>query len=140
MKYLLDTHAVIFAISDPDELSPKVRAIVQDQANKMYISWVTLWEIALLVNVNQIQLNTGRLTLGTYLERVLSVLNISVLPQNMAQVSRFAALPVPNHPTRRKAHTDPFDRGIITCGLVNKLPIITKDIAFRAYENVYTIW
>lgn len=140
MKYLLDTHAVVFAIADPDKLSQHSRALIVDPKSRLFVSWITIWEITLLVNVKQIVLKTGRRKLGTFIEHELALLGIKTLPYTTAQMSCFALLPVPLHPTRHKPHTDPFDRGIIACGLVHNLPIITKDGAFSVYAGITTVW
>ena len=44
MKYLLDTHAVIWHCDDSPELSKNVKKIIDNPKNEIYISSVSLWE------------------------------------------------------------------------------------------------
>jgi PIN domain nuclease of toxin-antitoxin system len=47
MIYLLDTHALIWSIIDPDKLSDIARNIIQDQKNTILVSSISFWEISL---------------------------------------------------------------------------------------------
>ena len=47
MNLLLDTHIVIWSISDPSLLSTKTKDIISDEANKCFVSIASLWEIAI---------------------------------------------------------------------------------------------
>lgn len=47
MKYLLDTHIVIWLAREPEKLSPKIRQVIEDKNNDVYFSTVNLWEIAI---------------------------------------------------------------------------------------------
>jgi PIN domain nuclease of toxin-antitoxin system len=45
MKLLLDTHTFIWWDSAPNELSPQVLALCQDQTNEMIVSVASVWEM-----------------------------------------------------------------------------------------------
>ncbi len=45
MNLLLDTHAFIWAASDPNRLSPAARVACQDPANTLWLSVVSVWEM-----------------------------------------------------------------------------------------------
>jgi PIN domain nuclease of toxin-antitoxin system len=47
MKYLLDTHTLIWAIVDKDKLSDKVLEILQDNENRLFVSAASFWEISI---------------------------------------------------------------------------------------------
>jgi PIN domain nuclease of toxin-antitoxin system len=59
MKYLLDTHTLIWWDHDPARLSSKVLEICEDQTNQLLVSIASLWEI-------QIKLQLGKLTLPNF--------------------------------------------------------------------------
>lgn len=44
-NYLLDTHIFIWADTEPNKLSQKIRDILSDNQNTLYLSMVTLWEM-----------------------------------------------------------------------------------------------
>ena len=56
MKFLLDTHAFLFAISEPERLSPAAGKVLLDEEASKWLSAVSLWEII-------IKVQTGKLTL-----------------------------------------------------------------------------
>ena len=47
MKLLLDTHALLWAIIDPEQLSPAARSAITDPAAQVAVSAVSFWEIAI---------------------------------------------------------------------------------------------
>lgn len=60
MKYLLDTHILIWTLSNQKSLSENVLDILSNSANKIYVSAVSLWEIS-------IKLSLGKLDIGNKL-------------------------------------------------------------------------
>ena len=64
MKYLLDTHVILWlANMDNSKLSSKAMEVIKDQDNQLFISIVSLWEIAL-------KHNNGKLDLGIPLDEL----------------------------------------------------------------------
>jgi PIN domain nuclease of toxin-antitoxin system len=57
MKFLLDTHALLWWLADDDQLGGKAREVVADPANDILISMVSLWEIAVKVRIGKLQAN-----------------------------------------------------------------------------------
>lgn len=53
MKYLLDTHIVIWLAREPNKLSKTVADILENPENIVYFSTVHLWEIALKTNLKK---------------------------------------------------------------------------------------
>ena len=53
MRYLLDTHAVIWYFDSLSEITPKVKEIIDNNDNSIYISSVSLWEIAIKLNLGK---------------------------------------------------------------------------------------
>ena len=47
MKYLLDTHTLIWSILDIEKLSPEVRNIIENPKNEIFVSGISFWEIAI---------------------------------------------------------------------------------------------
>jgi PIN domain nuclease of toxin-antitoxin system len=125
-KLLLDTHTLLWAIGKSDELSPNTIEQLQDTKNKVFVSAVSLWEIALKYSL-------GKLILGA-----LSVENIPVycmkigfemLPLEPLEVLGFHLLPT------KKNHKDPFDRMLIYQCIRNKYILVSKDSKMKLYEE-----
>ena len=127
MKYLLDTHAIIWYMTQPHQLPLKVKEIIADNSNKKYISSVSLWEIA-------IKANLGKLDIGSHFDMFIGKIRNSdfvILQIEDEYLKRLAGLP--------SIHKDPFDRLLITTTLVEELTIITADENVQKYD-VPWIW
>jgi PIN domain nuclease of toxin-antitoxin system len=58
MKLLLDTHILIWLLDGNQTLSPKVKQVIEDETNTLYLNIVSLWEIAIKTSLNKLQLET----------------------------------------------------------------------------------
>ena len=127
MRYLLDTHTVIWYLGKSPNLPPKVKEIIIDSDNRRCISSVSLWEIAIKVNLGKLKLT---LPLNEFLDKI--------------QNSEFEILQIKNEYLKGLAilpsiHKDPFDRLLVATALVENLTIITADDNVRKYD-VPWIW
>lgn len=128
MKYLLDTQAFLWWITDSKCLSNRAREIIQDGNNMLLLSAASGWEIA-------IKASLGRLELPDRPEKVipeqLSLNNIQGLPVQMSHALHVHSLP--------QHHRDPFDRMLVAQCQLEEIPIITSDPQIAEYE-VDVIW
>jgi PIN domain nuclease of toxin-antitoxin system len=122
VKLLLDTHVVLWSVTDPARLSPESRATIEDGANDVLVSIVTAWEIA-------IKQSLGKLALARpaeqWLPDVLRRTGFEVAGLGLAAALRVRAL--------AWHHRDPFDRLLIAQALEEGYTIVTHDDAFDAY-------
>jgi PIN domain nuclease of toxin-antitoxin system len=127
MKYLLDTHVVIWYLEDSSNLSGKVKEIIDDPENDIFIYSVSLWEIA-------IKMNLGKLRLDLTLDELLAYVNsnyFTILHIKDKHLHELMGLPF--------FHKDPFDRLIISAAVSEKLTVISIDNYIRKYD-VQWIW
>ena len=127
MNLLIDTHALIWFITDNDKLPLKTKQIIENNENNCYVSIATYWEIGIKKSI-------GRLDLHSDLETIFQIIN----------ETGFETLPITTNQILRNAnlefhHQDPFDRIIIAQSLIENMTIITKDSQFENY-NVPIIW
>jgi len=128
LKYLLDTHAFLWAATDEDRLSVKAaRAIATTPYEQLAISDVTLQEVGLL-------LHSGRISFSGSPASVLGSLlhYVTVLPITLEIALAAPALTLP--------HGDQFDRIITATANVHRLPLITKDANITDSSIVTTVW
>ena len=122
MKYLLDTHTLLWFLTDDKKLSRRARQLIESSSNESFLSIVSLWEIA-------IKTGLGKLDLDKPFEQMfpeqLYLNNIKILDITVNSLIKLTTLPF--------HHRDPFDRLIIAQGLVENLPIISVDTDFDAY-------
>ncbi len=56
MKYLLDTHYLIWSIIDPDKIDKKRKKILLDVNTEKYISQISFWEISIKYSLGKLEL------------------------------------------------------------------------------------
>ena len=62
MNYLLDTSTFLWYVTAQAELSPLARSIVGYPGNNVYLSFVSIWEIAIKFRVGKMELIPDSLT------------------------------------------------------------------------------
>ena len=125
MKYLLDTHTLLWAVFEPDKLTEKVEKLIQDPTNQVFVSVISFWEISLKYNIGKLELiNTSPETLPEIAEEM----GIEILDVKSDEAASFYKLP-------RLAHKDPFDRMVIWQAVLRKMMLVSGDREFRQYRQ-----
>jgi len=124
VRYLLDTHAVIWAVADPQRLPNGVRDAVVDAANVVLVSVASAWEVA-------IKRAIGKLDFADITTAFLDRHGFDRLDIRLDHVAAVADLP--------QLHSDPFDRMLVAQAGVDDLTIITRDPLVHRYE-VNILW
>jgi PIN domain nuclease of toxin-antitoxin system len=123
MRYLLDTHTLLWFLQDDPQLPKKVSGEITNTDNTCYVSIASLWEIAIKINLGKLSIKFPFVKFASYLtDNDIEVLQIGF--DHLIQVA-----------TLNLHHRDPFDRIIIAQGLVENLTIITKDENFPSYTD-----
>lgn len=117
---LLDTHIALWLDSGDDRLRASTRALVEgswQRGGTIFISAVTAWEIALLVDTGRIELD---LPVDEWIERFLGRPGIEAVPLSHRAASRSYRM----HPLE---HRDPADRLLIATAIELACPLVTYD-------------
>lgn len=124
MNCLLDTHALLWAVFNPEKLGRKARAAITDPGNEICLSSISLWEISL-------KFGLGKLTLENCtpesLVAVAREMGLTLISANADESASFHRLP-------RVPHRDPFDRMLAWQAIQRQMVLITKDSALPAYQ------
>ena len=128
MRALLDTHAALFAWLAPENLSATAREIMEDPANELLISQVSVLEITLKVRIGKLELPEEP---ESYLPSRIQRLGLRYLPLEDADIYGMMELPLP--------HRDPFDWLLASTARRLQVPLLTRDAAFRKYP-VEVLW
>ncbi len=123
MKYLLDTHAFMWWDADSEKLSSNVFEIISDDDNDIYLSVVSVWEIAIKNQIGKLPI---RSELATIITEQQTENGIQILSIELAHTLKISELPL--------HHNDPFDRLLIAQSLVENIPILSKDAVFQKYD------
>jgi PIN domain nuclease of toxin-antitoxin system len=127
MDLLLDTHAFLWFITGDKQLPIKIVNQIINTDNKCFVSIASIWEIVIKLSIDKLNIRGGFETVEDFLENN----DFEILPINFSHTKKL--LKLPHH------HNDPFDRMIISQSIVEKIPVITKDIFYKNY-SVKTIW
>ena len=128
MNCLLDTHTFLWAITGDSRLSKRAREEFESPSNKLYLSVVSLWEIAIKVALGKLPLPSDT---EAFLKKHLAMNSIEVLPVLAAHAFRILTLDA--------HHRDPFDRMLVAQSMVEGWPVVTGDEAIRRY-GIEIIW
>ena len=128
MKILLDTHAFLYFTSGGSELSPVARAAIENPTHRRFLSIASLWEIAIKVSIQKLEVGMTMSELVTREVRGNAIEILHIEPHHLDCLSN-----LPFH------HKDPFDRLMIAQSFSENIPLVTKDSAFETY-GVRTIW
>lgn len=132
MTYLLDTHTLIWAVTEPEKLSSTVRQILETTDNTILVSSVSFWEISLKHSIQRLILN-------------------GLMPEDFVEAARTTGFQrIDLDPTIASTyhcltpvyHHDPFDRMLIWQALKGKYRLISKDKNIQQYtsEGLLLAW
>lgn len=122
MKYLIDTHILIWFVEGGDRLSYEVRSLIADLDNDIYISQASLWEMTIKISIGKLSLSISI----SELERFLITHQFQILETKFSHYEILQKLPF--------HHQDPFDRLIIAQAKGEDYTIITHDNRFKVYD------
>ena len=123
MKLLLDTQAWLWMQASPEKLSPEALDLVGDSRHELFLSAVSSWEISIKYALGKLSLPAKPGELVPSLMAETAVTSLPILHSHALHVGE-----LPSH------HRDPFDRMLIAQAQVERLPILTADPRFSAYE------
>ena len=126
MRLLLDTAVLIFAVDEPERLSKRAAAALQNPENILELSAISLVEIAIKTALGKLNLSAATA------RQALEDLDIRVL--SFTGQHAFSLFGLPAH------HGDPFDRQIIAQALAEEIPVVTSDEKFGLYRELRIVW
>ena len=128
MNLLLDTHTFLWFTAGDSNLSQTARAAIEDENNNLYLSVASIWEIAIKVSIEKLELSEPFEVLipDMLAENEIELLDISV--NHAALITT-----MPFH------HRDPFDRLIAAQAKTEQLTLVSADTIFDTY-GVNHLW
>jgi len=123
MKYLMDTHIFLWWILENPKLKERVKAIIRNKHNILYLSAASTWEML-------IKSGAGKLSLPDspeiFIRRQLLLNDINILDITLQHTFALAELPL--------IHKDPFDRILIAQAKCENCTFITDDTLIKSYD------
>jgi PIN domain nuclease of toxin-antitoxin system len=115
-------------LAQSQRLSPQTRALLENPENQLLLSAASSWEIAIKYALGKLPLPMPP---TEYVLTRIETSGISPLPVQHSHALLAGSLP--------RHHGDPFDRVLIAQAQLEKVPILTADRQFEAYE-VDLLW
>jgi PIN domain nuclease of toxin-antitoxin system len=128
MQALLDTHALLWWLSDEPALTKAARKIIGDTNNLIFVSAASAWEIATKVRLGKLPTAADLAAdFAGHLERE----GFQMLAISWDHAIRAGLLPGP--------HRDPFDRMLVAQAQAENIPILSNEALFDTY-GVRRVW
>ena len=121
MRLLLDTHVFLWLVSDPPRLSSRAKTLIRN-AERIYISSATIWEVAIKVRLGKLRADPDELT-GEMQKN-----GFEELPIYARHAKLVATMPM--------LHSDPFDRLLVAQAEVEFLNLLTSDTHLSPYSDL----
>ena len=128
MRFLLDTHVVIWWVDQDRLLSVPAHEAIADPQNELNVSAATIWEIAIKTGIGKLKLSRPY---RDWMNQAISDLRAKILPISVDYSHAQTSLP--------PHHGDPFDRLLVAQSIVEQVSIISSDVAFDSY-GVNRLW
>lgn len=121
MRLLLDTHALLWWLSDGDELGQQARAIIADPGNDVLVSVASLWEIVVKVRIGKLQADIAEIEAAIVRD---AFVRLDIRPFHLAQLGV-----LPKYPD----HRDPFDHLLLAQALGENAAFVSEDRQVARY-------
>lgn len=128
MRYLLDTHTLLWLAYEDERLSPRVARIFQQRSNEIVVSAASAWEIATKHRLGKLSVA------GTLVENFIA--RVTAAGMTFLSISVEHALRAGRMPGE---HRDPFDRMLAAQAVHEDMPILSNDLCFDSF-SVRRIW
>lgn len=123
MRVLLDTHVLLWALSQPSKLSEATRK--QIETAEVYASAASIWEISIKSALGKLVANPQDVLAG------IELTGFALLPITGEHAAKVVMLP--------PIHKDPFDRMLVAQALTEPLILLTNDEVLAAYGSFVTL-
>lgn len=131
MRYLIDTHVIIWLLLDSQKLSPKVGKLIEEPKNEIFVSSISLWEISL-------KYKKGKLKLKGIFPKEISGWLEKINVKTIALSSELAL----GYCDFETDHKDPFDNMLMYTAVQENLVLMTADkkILETKTTDLVTLW
>ena len=123
MRYLIDTHILLWMLTSPNKLGRKQAKILRDDDAELFVSHASLWEMSIKISLKKLQIPT---TIEALVDTHVLGNGIHLLTLKKEHIYTLTKLPF--------HHRDPFDRLLISQAKHEELVLLTADKAFKHYD------
>jgi len=128
MKYLLDTHTLLWIIADDPRLSKKAKNAYLNSENFIFFSVASLWEMAIKISLKKLSIEEP---LNEFIQNHIKGNDIKFLNIEIPHILSLENLAY--------HHRDPFDRLIVAQSIHENISILSSDKIFDLYP-IKRVW
>src|SRR5450755_1065523 len=125
MSYLLDTHYLIWAIADSKKISKKIKVLISDAEQQIFVSTISFWEVALKSSIGKIEIAGFQ---PEDIPEICTKIGFDIIELSAADSSSY-------HHLKASHHKDPFDRMLIWQAIRNGYTLISADDQVNKYRS-----
>ena len=129
MRFLIDTHVLIWYLEDNSQLTSTAAEILEDTRHDLYVSIASLWEIAIKSGLGKLKLKIEFHELKKLLERF----SIEIVSIDFEDTQTYLTLPFFDN------HRDPFDRILVAQVTARSMTLVSGDKKFDLY-SIQRVW
>lgn len=127
MELLLDTSTLLLALFNSAKLPKNVKELIDDSENDIYVSTVSLWEIA-------IKHNSHPELMPYNLKKIYDVIeeytDFHIMPIDPEYILAFEII------AKQKINRDPFDQLLVSVAKTNTMSLVTHDKNILKYKGI----
>ena len=123
MKLLLDTHVLLWALEDSPALPFRIREMIVDESNEIYVSAISLWEIAIKHKKSPNKMPYSATQIRDYCQRA----GYIFLSLSIDCVSTYDTIDLSNH-------KDPFDQILVCQSACHGMKLLTHDEKIKLFD------
>ena len=123
---LLDTHIILWMISDDKRLSQKAKTIIKENFDSVYYSIASMWEVQIKYGVKKMPIS------GIDFMHYCEQSGYHKLPIDDLHVKELVGL---ERDESAPPHNDPFDRIMLSQAKAEGFTCLTHDSLFRGYNE-----
>ena len=128
MKYLLDTHVLMWMIAGSDLVSDDIKELVMNPDNDIYYSTVSPWEVEIKhLKYPDTFVLSGKQLIS--LAEQAGFINIGIQNRHIAEIHNVRPV------NEDLIHNDPFDKMLLAQAIAEDMILITHDKKFRIYDD-----
>lgn len=128
-QLLLDTHALLWVLLDPDRIPNTTLGVVRDPGTVLLVSAASAWEIGTKYRLGK--LDSAAAVVDGYADH-LGALRVRELAISAHHALTAGLL--------QWEHQDPFDRVIAAQSMIESIPVVTNDRALASFQGIRAVW
>lgn len=120
MRILIDTHALLWWLTDDAQLGERARDHIADPDNAVVVSCASLWEIVIKQRLGKLEGDIGEI------EREIArqgMVRLNLLSEHLVELSAMQV-----------HHRDPFDQMLVAQARAEDMPLLTADARIATYS------